>query len=123
MYLGGTGSDKKYAGQVGTEIDQEVRRMIDEAYKTAYGIISKNKPLMNLFAEALLIKETLTSEEAEFIFENKKLPEQVEAMKVKKTSKAKKATTETAKKPAAKSTAKASTTKSTSKTKEEDKTK
>ncbi len=77
-------SSRNYSGQLAHEIDKEVRKIIDASYSEASILIKKHKPLMDLLAEALLIKETLTSEEAQFIWENKKLPEQVENMKFKK---------------------------------------
>jgi|GEM_PF-1577332 len=74
-------SSKNYSGQLAHEIDKEVRELIDGAYKKAYKLISDNKKLMDLLAEALLIKETLNAEEAEYIFVNKKLPAQIVNMK------------------------------------------
>ena len=76
-------SSKNYSGQLAHEIDKEVRELIEVAYKKAYKLISDNKKLMDLLAEALLIKETLNAEEAEYIFVNQKLPVQIEEMKVK----------------------------------------
>ncbi len=74
-------SSRNYSGQLAHEIDQEVRKLIDFAYKQALKIINENKDIMDIMAESLLIKETLTSEEAEFIYKNKKLPKQVEDLK------------------------------------------
>ncbi|NQX83293.1 MAG: ATP-dependent zinc metalloprotease FtsH [Mycoplasmataceae bacterium] len=76
-----TNSSKNYSGQLAHEIDQEVRKLINSSYKKAMTIIKANKTLMKILAESLLIKETLTSEEAEFIYKNKKLPKQVKMMK------------------------------------------
>ena len=73
--------NKNYSGQLAHEIDKEVRELIDDAYQKAYKLISENKKLMDLLAEALLIKETLNAEESEYIFVNKKLPVQIVEMK------------------------------------------
>ncbi len=74
-------ASRNYSGQIGVSIDEEVRKLIDSAYKQAIELINANKNIMDLLAESLLIKETLTAEEAEYIYEFKKLPEQVETMK------------------------------------------
>ena len=84
-------SSRNYSGQLAHEIDKEVRQLIDKAYIQAIELINDNKNIMDLLAESLLIKETLTSEEAEFIYSKKKLPLQVEEMK--KRSKVKKKVT------------------------------
>ncbi len=83
-------ASKNYSGQLAMEIDTEVRKLIDFGYKQAMTLIKANKNIMDLLAESLLVKETLTAEEAEYIYENKKLPEQVETMK-KQRAKASKA--------------------------------
>ena len=93
-------SSRNYSGQLAHDIDKEVRKLIDNAYTEAFALIKKHKPLMDILAESLLIKETLTAEEAQYIWENEKLPKQAEIMKgtVKKKTVAKKTTTTTEKK-------------------------
>ncbi len=118
-------SSKNYSGQLAVEIDGEVRKLIDGGYKQAMTLIKANRNIMDLLAESLLIKETLTAEEAEFIYENKKLPEQVQTMKKQssskpKTTKSTKTTSKTTTKTTAKSTTK-TTPKKTTKPKVEDK--
>lgn len=56
-------SSKNFSGQVAYEIDQEVRRIIDECYAKAKKVIGENKELLVKIAEVLLEKETLTREE------------------------------------------------------------
>lgn len=82
-------SSKNYSGQVANDIDKAIRGLIDAAYKKAYTLISSNKKLMDLLASALLIKETLNAEEAEYIYVNNKLPEKIADMKAKKEEKKK----------------------------------
>lgn len=72
---------RNYSGQLAHEIDKEVRKLIDASYKHAIKLINANKDIMDIIAESLLIKETLTAEEAEYIYANKKLPVQVQDMK------------------------------------------
>lgn len=74
---------RNYSGQLAHEIDQEVRKLIDFAYKQALDLIKKSDRIMQLLAESLLIKETLTAEEAEYIYKEGKLPVQVENIKQK----------------------------------------
>ena len=54
---------KSFSGQVAYEIDQEVRKIIEECYDRAKQVITENKELLTKIAEALLEKEVLTSEE------------------------------------------------------------
>ncbi len=75
--------NKDFSDSVAHEIDQEVRKLIKGAYAKAYEIIDANKDLMDLFAKALLIKETLTAEESEFIYANRKLPQLVLDIEIK----------------------------------------
>jgi cell division protease FtsH len=60
-----------YSGQVAFEIDQEVRRIIDNCYDNAHKIISENRELMDKIASALLEFETLTSEQINEIVEGR----------------------------------------------------
>ena len=52
---------------VALEIDQEIRKIVDECYKKAKDILSKNKELVDILAHTLEEKETLTKEEIEEI--------------------------------------------------------
>jgi len=54
---------KSFSGQVAYEIDQEVRKIIEECYSRAKQVINDNKELLTKIAEALLEKEVITSEE------------------------------------------------------------
>ncbi len=48
-----------YSEATAIEIDKEVRRILDKAYKTAHEIISNNKPSLDRIARKLLERETL----------------------------------------------------------------
>ena len=63
---------KNYSDAVALEIDQEVRKIIGECYKKANTILSKNKALVELLANTLIEKETLTKEEIEELVDNYK---------------------------------------------------
>src|SRR5206468_6854717 len=48
-----------YSEATAIEIDKEVRRILEKAYKTAHEIISNNKPSLDKIARKLLERETL----------------------------------------------------------------
>ena len=60
-----TSTQKNFSTQIAFEIDQEVRKLIDNAHKKAKDIILANKKEVILIAETLLDKETITAEEIE----------------------------------------------------------
>lgn len=57
------GARASVSGGVAFEIDQAVRQIIDDCYKSAQEIITKNRDLLDTIANALLEHETLTSEQ------------------------------------------------------------
>ena len=67
---------RNFSSQVAYEIDQEMRKIIDECYKNAEKIIRENKELLDLIANTLITKETLTKEEIDYLVEHKCLPEE-----------------------------------------------
>ena len=64
---------KNFSDAVALEIDQEIRKIIDECYKKAQNILKKNEKLVRLIADTLVDKETLTQEEIEELVETGKL--------------------------------------------------
>lgn len=69
---------RNFSGQVAFEIDQEMRKIIDECYKVTEKIIKENKKLLDLIAGALLEYETITKEQIEYLVKNGKMPEEKE---------------------------------------------
>lgn len=65
---------RNFSGQVAYEIDQEMRIIMDECYKKATQIIKDNRDLLDLIANTLITKETLTKEEIDYLVEHKCLP-------------------------------------------------
>ena len=65
---------RNFSSQVAYEIDQEMRKIMDECYKKATKIIKENKELLDLLANTLLTKETLTKEEIDSLVETGELP-------------------------------------------------
>ena len=68
---------RNFSGQVAFEIDQEQRKIINECYKKTTKIIKENKDLLDLIANALLEKETLTKEEIDYLVKNGHMPEEI----------------------------------------------
>jgi cell division protease FtsH len=54
---------KEYSEETAREIDQEVKRLIDEAYRTVKEMLTANQDKLKTLAAALLEKETLEGEE------------------------------------------------------------
>ena len=62
--------EKKYSGSTAKEIDEEVRRFLDEASTKAKKIIVENKSKVELLTEMLIKFETLTAEDVQKILNN-----------------------------------------------------
>ena len=58
-------ADKNFSDQVALEIDQEVRKIIDECYAEGKAILVENRQLLDLLAKHLVEIETLTREDIE----------------------------------------------------------
>ena len=71
---------RNFSSQVAYEIDQEMRKIIDECYKKAQEIIKENRELLDLIANTLIAKETLTKEEIDYLVEHKCLPDEEKEM-------------------------------------------
>lgn len=64
---------KNFSDKVAHEIDEEVRKIIDECYKKAEEILKENKDLVMLLADALVENETLTKEQIDSLVHTGKL--------------------------------------------------
>ena len=67
---------RNFSSQVAYEIDQEMRKIIDECYKNAVKIIKENRKLLDLIAEVLIERETITKEQIDYLVENGCMPEE-----------------------------------------------
>jgi cell division protease FtsH len=65
---------RDYSEDTAILIDKEVRRMVDNAYKSAVDILSSNKEAMHRIAQALLEREVLDGDEIRALIEGKALP-------------------------------------------------
>lgn len=59
---------KNYSDEVAREIDAEVKRIIDEAYKEAERLLKENMDILTRVAEALLLVETIDGKQFEELF-------------------------------------------------------
>ena len=64
-----------HSGQIAFEIDQQVRKIIDDAHQEATDIINANKDKLETIANALLEYETLNAEQIQSLYETAKMPE------------------------------------------------
>jgi len=62
------GRDRKYSEETAYKIDQEIKKLIDEAYKKALTLLTENRGKLNAVAEELLVKEKLEAVEFQEIF-------------------------------------------------------
>jgi cell division protease FtsH len=65
---------RDFSEETARQIDMEVRRLIDEAYQSAFGILDVHKDAMHRMAAALLERETIDAEEVRLLIEGKELP-------------------------------------------------
>lgn len=68
-FLGELPGHKEYSENFSRHIDQEVKKVVENCYKDAFGILSKEKDFLVHLAEILLQTETLDSEEIDIIYE------------------------------------------------------
>ena len=65
--FGGGIEGKEHSDKVASEIDAEVKKIIDDAYARALDIITTHRPLLDTIAHELIEKETIEREEFEKI--------------------------------------------------------
>ena len=63
QYLLGGQNQKNYSEEVASEIDKEVKKYLSEAYESCREIINTHRHELDLIAQALMEKETLTAAE------------------------------------------------------------
>ena len=59
---------RSYGEQIASEIDQEVKRIVDECYARAKKLIQEHRDVLESCAKLLLEKEKITREEFEGLF-------------------------------------------------------
>ena len=61
------GHQRDYSEQVAFEIDEEMKRIVDEKYEEAKRLLSDNRNVLEAIARELLDKETIEDKEFEEI--------------------------------------------------------
>ena len=69
------GQARDFSDDTAKQIDEEVRRLVDSGYQSAYSILNGNHDIMHRMSQALLDRETLDAAEIKLIIEGKELPE------------------------------------------------
>ena len=69
---------RNFSDAVALEIDEEVRKIVNECYKKATKILKDNKALVKLLSDTLIEKETITKEEIDELVKTGKLNKKVE---------------------------------------------
>ncbi len=64
---------RDFSEETARQIDLEVRRLIDDAYQSAYTLVETNADAMHRIAAALLERETIDAEEVRMLIEGKEL--------------------------------------------------
>jgi cell division protease FtsH len=68
---------RDFSEETAQQIDAEVRRFVDEGYKSAVSILGSNRPALEKIAQMLLEREVLDANEIQMIMEGKDLPARV----------------------------------------------
>ena len=68
--------NRNISDTVAHEIDEEMRSIINDCYNKTKKIITENKELLSLIANALLEDEIITKEEIDYLVEHKHLPKE-----------------------------------------------
>lgn len=78
VFLGNQFTSKQaYSEETANEIDEEIKALIEEAYKSAEEILSTHLEQLNAVAEGLLAIETLDNEQFTALFDGTKTPEEL----------------------------------------------
>jgi cell division protease FtsH len=62
------GEQRNYSEQTAREIDEEIRRIIQEAFDKAHNVLLQNKPRLIMLSERLIKEETLEGPVFESLF-------------------------------------------------------
>ena len=74
------GHTKSYSEQVAAEIDEEIKRIVEEGYARCRSILEANMDILRLTAEYLLENEVMDSETFAYVCKNRSLPVKPEAV-------------------------------------------
>lgn len=89
MFLGGSkevflgrdyGTTHSYSERLGGIIDSEVKRILDESYDRALGLIKEHRSVMDNMVKVLFAKNTIYTDEVEMLFDGKSAEEVIKAI-------------------------------------------
>jgi cell division protease FtsH len=66
--------ERNYSEDTAGAIDEEIKRILDEAHQKAQNLLRENKDKLDRIADALLERETIDGEELDLLIEGKELP-------------------------------------------------
>lgn len=69
-----TNATRNISSEVAYQIDQEISKIMTEASEKARKVITENKEDLTLIAETLLVEETITYEQVNYLLKNRHLP-------------------------------------------------
>ncbi len=74
VFLGrsATQHNKAVSSETARSIDEEVRRIVDECYETAEGILREHEDALHLMAESLMLYETIDASQIDAIMDGRK---------------------------------------------------
>ena len=84
--------NRNISDTVAHEIDEEMRKIINERYEITKNILIENRNLLDLIANTLLEEETITKEQIDYLVEHGHLPKEEENEDIDKINKTKKDT-------------------------------
>ena len=82
--------NRNISDTVAHEIDEEMRKIINERYEITKNILIENRNLLDLIANTLLEEETITKEQIDYLVEHGHLPKEEENEDIDKINKTKK---------------------------------
>jgi len=68
--------NRNISDKVANEIDEEMRKIINERYNVTKKILTDNRNLLDLIANTLLEEETITKEQIDYLVEHGHLPKE-----------------------------------------------
>jgi cell division protease FtsH len=65
------GANPDYSQEIAYEIDKEVRRLVDDAFSTARGILEDRKAQLDLMADVLIERESVDRDELQALLDDR----------------------------------------------------
>ena len=69
-------TQSNYSTQIAFEIDKAVRQIVDECHEKAKAILTEHRADVELIANTLIQKETITADQIDYLLKNRELPKE-----------------------------------------------